>query len=374
MGQDDAPQAAMPNRCHVVNADCLTAYGDSKQSLYGLLHGTSALRAEPVLMADGGESVPMAVRGAYRESSPPRWWDELIAFLKPLTGRGWGTPGRPVYISSSNYGIDGLYALQKSRNPLETRFCTAHGCVEELRTELGLGPLCYAVSHACVSAQLAIELASREVSLGLAERALVISFDFVGPFVAAGFHSLKILNAGFPAPFHAGEIGSIGLGDGAAWVEIAPGHGPFQIAGLSTYNEMFHFTSNEPDGSGFVAVLAPLRSELARCKPWVKGHGTGTIEPGKIEAQAIAAALPGAPLVSWKGGLGHTLGSCAAVELAIALRAIEGGMVPGTLGTKAPYVCDNVVDQPFAASDYDSVLLLCNAFGGAHGAMLLHYE
>ena len=32
-----------------------------------------------------------------------------------------------------------------------------------------------------------------------------------------------------------------------------------------------------------------------------------------------AACFPGAPVVSWKGSLGHTLGSCGLVELAVAL-------------------------------------------------------
>ncbi len=360
--------------CHVKRAECLTAFGGTDETLAGLLAGSIALRPVPALMDDGGEAVPMALRSTFHEQTPPRWWDDLLAFLAPLAGCNWGTPGRPVFFSSSNYGIDGLYALGKSRSASGARFSTPHGCVEELRAALGFGPLCWVLSHACVTAQIAIDRAVAEIQAGLAEKALVLSFDFVGPFVSGGFHSLKILNAGFPAPFHAGEIGSIGLGDGAAWVEISSEPSRFEIAALSTYNEMFHFTSNEPGGSGFRAVLEPMLPVIRQSAPWVKGHGTGTLEPGRIEAAAVGELVPGAPLVSWKGSLGHTLGSCAAVELAVAMRAVETGRAPGTPGSKPPFCTPNIAAESFSTANHNAVLLLCNAFGGAHAAMLLRHD
>jgi len=112
---------------------------------------------------------------------------------------------------------------------------------------------------------------------------------------------------------------------------------------------------------------------LEGCRPWVKGHGTGTLEAGRLEAEAIQRYLPKSPLVSWKGSLGHTLGSCAVVELAIALEAIRQGRIPGTVHSKPPYFADCVAGDTFSGDTFDSVVLTSNAFGGAHAAMLIRH-
>jgi len=81
-------------------------------------------------------------------------------------------------------------------------------------------------------------------------------------------------------------------------------------------------------------------------------------------------------LVSWKGSLGHTLGSCGLVELAIALAAHRGpeGKIPGTVGGASPSFTDTVALEPFASSGFDGAILTSNAFGGAHAAMLLTHD
>ena len=111
------------------------------------------------------------------------------------------------------------------------------------------------------------------------------------------------------------------MGDGAAFAVLTRGRGDFAISGQSLHNEMHHFTANRADGAGFAACLAPLPAALAGRRAWLKGHGTGTLEAGRLEAAALASAFPGSPLVSWKGALGHTLGSCGLVELCLALAA-----------------------------------------------------
>jgi len=339
-----------------------------------LLGGEVALKPMPVLMRDGGDLVPLAIRGDFQEGPSPRWWSDLTQLLAPQAGKWWGGPRRPIYFASSNYGIDGLYSLGKSRLFEDAHLATPHGCVAELCAAMGWGGNHYILSHACVSGQLAIERASQAIRSGAVDESLVVTFDFVGPFVSGGFHALKILNDQFPSPYADREIGSIGLGDGAAYMILSPRKSSFRVGLQNTYNEMFHFTANEPTGSGFKAILAPYREITSKARFWVKGHGTGTLEAGRLEASVIKEFFPESPLVSWKGALGHTLGSCAAVELVLAMKAFEQGRSPGTIGSSAPFFSDRVQAEPFSMGVFDSVLLLSNAFGGAHASLLLHYE
>jgi 3-oxoacyl-(acyl-carrier-protein) synthase len=163
------------------------------------------------------------------------------------------------------------------------------------------------------------------------------------------------------------------LGDGAAFAVLTRDVGELAIAAQSLHNEMFHFTANRPDGAGFAACLAPLVAAAHGCRLWVKGHGTGTLEAGRLEAMAIARIFPQAPLVGWKGSLGHTLGSCGLVELALVAAALRTGRAPGTVGSAAPMMAGNVALEPFATAGYDAVLCASNAFGGAHAALLLRH-
>jgi 3-oxoacyl-(acyl-carrier-protein) synthase len=81
--------------------------------------------------------------------------------------------------------------------------------------------------------------------------------------------------------------------------------------------------------------------------------------------------FPGAPLVGWKGSLGHTLGSCGLVELAIAIESVRSGRTPGTVGAGGPAMEGNVATESFENRGFDGVVCASNAFGGAHAALLL---
>ena len=352
---------------------CVTAHGDARATHAALLRDEVALRPHAVLGRDGGEAVPLAlVPGrAFDESLPPNWLPVLRSLAGPLRDDGWGGPRRPVFVTSSNFGVGSLYAYRRDGDARHLAYGTPHACVDWVAAELGWGGNVTTVSHACVSAHLGLLLATRALAAGLAERALVFSFDFLSPFVAGGFHALKILNAHFPAPYTERPVGAIGLGDGAAFAVLGRERGDFVLSAQALHNEMHHVTANRADGAGFAAALAPIRAALGGRRAWLKGHGTGTLEAGRLECAALTAAFPGAPLVAWKGSLGHTLGSCGLVELALACESVRSGRAPGTVGGAAPAFHPAVAHGSFATGGCDAVVCASNAFGGAHAALLL---
>ncbi len=355
-------------------AACCTALGDAAQSCAGLREGQVALTRTAVPEVENAEQVPLAFIPGEAPANEPRWMPHLRRLVAGLPDAPWGTERFPIFLTSSNYGIEHLYAFSRDREVRHLDWATPHAVTPRFRAAFGWGPHITVLSHACVTGQLGLLLAERAVEQGQADAALVFSFDFLSPFVIGGFHALKILNEGMPAPYRDGEMGSIGLGEGAGAVVISAKPSAFRIQQQAVYNEMHHFTSNAPDGSGFEAVLAACVPEKAQPKIWVKGHGTGTLEAGALEARAVAARFPDAPLMSWKGSIGHTLGSCAVVELALALESMRTGSAPGNVGGQGPYFTDTIQAEAFSVKPYDGALLLSNAFGGAHAAMWITYE
>ena len=364
----------------IAACDCLTPFGNAAATVAALLAGRRALSLTPVLGRDGGDLVPLALRAALDETLPPRWLPDLRQLTASIPAENWGAARTPVIVTSSNFGAGSLHAFTRSHDARHLAHGTPFATVELLRREFGWGEQVHLFSHACVTAHLGLLHAARLLHAGGATRVLVCSFDYVSPFVAGGFHSLKILNGAMPAPFADGATSSIGLGDGAAFAVLSREPAPFRIEAHALYNEMFHFTANRPDGAGFAANAGAIARAARGRRVWIKGHGTGTLDAGRIEAEAFAQAFPGAPLVSWKGSLGHTLGSCGLVELALALAALRGDgsaesvNIPGTVGTSRPCFTDTVALEPFSAAGCDAAILASNAFGGAHAALLLSHD
>ena len=372
----NAPADQLP--AAIEACDCLTPFGDAAATAAALLAGRRALEFTPVLGRDGGDRVPLALTGPMDETLPPRWLPGLRRLAAGIPPAAWGSARAPVIVTSSNFGVGSLYAFTRDHDVRHLAHGTPCATVDLLRCEFGCGEHVHVFSHACITAHLGLAQAARLLHASWADRVLVFSFDFVSPFVAGGFHSLKILNGAMPAPYAVGETGSIGLGDGAAFAVLTRAAAPFRLAAHALYNEMFHFTGNQPDGAGFAACAAAIAATTGGRRVWIKGHGTGTLEAGRLEAEVLARQFPGAPLVSWKGSLGHTLGSCGLVELAVALAALRGAgsgeNIPGTVGGASPSFTDTVALAPFASAGFDGAILTSNAFGGAHAAMLLTHD
>jgi 3-oxoacyl-(acyl-carrier-protein) synthase len=354
--------------------DCLTPFGDATATAAALQAGRRALELTPVLGRDGGDAVPLALISPIDETMPPRWMEPLRKIYATIPAGNWGSAREPLLVTSSNFGVGSLYACSRDTNPAHLAHGTPFAAVERLRREFGWGEQITIFSHACVTAHLGLAHAGRLLHAGMADRVLVFTFDFLSPFVAGGFHSLKILNGLMPAPYAVRETGAIGLGDGAAFAVLTRGEGGFTLRGHALHNEMYHFTNNQPEGAGFIACAGEVARVAAGRRVWVKGHGTGTLEAGRLEAETLAKLFPGAPLVSWKGSLGHTLGSCGLVELAVALAAWRSHLIPGTVGTSGPTFTDTVATENFSNSAFDAAVLTSNAFGGAHAAMLLTHD
>lgn len=365
----------MASRAHVYlhACDCHTPLGDAAATWRALVDGEIALRMKAPL-PDSEDRTPLALTGELGEVDPPRWLAPCLQLLAAAPDRPWGGARYPVVITSSNFGIDQMLAFHQGGPSVCRERATATSAAGLILDELGWGPNRTIISNACVSAQLGLIHAERLLANDLADEALVFSFDFLSHFVVGGFHSLKILNADFPQPYAARETGSIGLGDGAGFALLSRQPSGYRLAAAATHSEFHHMTGNDPTGAGFQAVIAPLAEAAAGRRLWVKGHGTGTLEAGRLEAGTAARFLPGAPIVSWKGSLGHTLGSCGLVELAIARQAFEHNLAPGTVGSQAPFCAENVQADAFSLEPYDGVALLSSAFGGAHASHLLVRE
>lgn len=355
------------------DCECRTPFGSASATREALCQGKIALEPTRMTGIDDEPVLPLALFSPLGTITPPRWLEPCRAIVSELQPRPWGGPRHPVFISSSNFGIEQLLAHYQQANPALKTVATPAMASSAIASACGFGPNYCVVSNACVSAQLALAEAEMMIRSNTADEALVISVDCLSSFVAGGFAALKILNGDPPRPYQVEESGAIGLGEGVTVAVVSGKESDIRLVGTVCHQESYHMTANDPSGAGFDSIARSIQSLAGKRRLWLKGHGTGTLEAGRLEAEAFARAFPESPLVSWKGSLGHTLGSCGLIEMAIAIAALRCGEAPGTSGTSGPYFAPTVTAAAIATDNFDGVALFSSAFGGAHAATLIHH-
>ncbi|MBL9025899.1 MAG: 3-oxoacyl-ACP synthase [Myxococcales bacterium] len=207
-------------------------------------------------------------------------------------------------------------------------------------------------------------------------------YDALGPFVAAGFESLRATASKPASPFRLGRDG-MALGEGAALVALVregeergkPAR--FFVSGFGASTDAVHITAPDRTGGGLAraakAALADSAVDLDDVG-LVSAHATATPYNDAMESRAIRAALDDrAPVVHpMKAQVGHTLGAAGIIESLAAGLAVERGVAPaaageGEIDPDAPARLLEI-SQPFESG---AALKLSAAFGGMNAALVL---
>ncbi|MBJ6748726.1 beta-ketoacyl-[acyl-carrier-protein] synthase family protein [Geomonas anaerohicana] len=240
------------------------------------------------------------------------------------------------------------------------------------------------VNAACASSTLALARAAQLIALGRCEAALVICLDLVSEFVFSGFSALQALSPTRCRPFDRNRDG-LTLGEGGAALLLMSRERARReerkvlgvVAGWGAANDATHITAPARDACGLIQTV---RQALARAGlttdaiAAVSAHGTATPYNDQMEMTALRALFPGRnlPVHSVKGAIGHTLGAAGGIEAALALKCLEAGVLPPTVGLIEPDP-EGVGLVSDAAQDIrgDFVLSTNSGFGGVNAAVIL---
>jgi 3-oxoacyl-[acyl-carrier-protein] synthase II len=143
-----------------------------------------------------------------------------------------------------------------------------------------------------------------------------------------------------PHPFDARRDGLV-VGEGAGAVMLEE-YGPARKRGAPILGEVIGFACNNNGGDlilpNLQGITQTIRLGLKDAKidvgdvDLVSAHATGTKMGDVIEAQAIYEVYGNRPsIVGLKSYMGHTMGSCGAIETIIALYLMEKGLIVPTL-------------------------------------------
>ncbi len=249
---------------------------------------------------------------------------------------------------------------------------------QNLINQFALNALNFTFNTACTSSANALIYATRLLRSGQIKRAIVIGCEFYNELTLSGFSSLELLSKQGLMAFSKQRTGMV-LGEGVGALLLSTQIGAKDklsiIDGYSSC-DTYSLTTTEEDGSHIASVinqaltLAELNSEQIDL---IKVHGTASPASDSAEAQALKNTFKKTPpIFALKPYIGHTLGACGALEIALLIELIEKDFIPAPAYARNIENCllPFVTDQS-SFSSFEHILINHCGFGGNNAALIL---
>ncbi|ABM94286.1 beta-ketoacyl-[acyl-carrier-protein] synthase family protein [Methylibium petroleiphilum] len=290
-----------------------------------------------------------------------------------------------VFLGTSTSGILQTELAYRRRDPAtgalpaDFRYAQTHNTysvVDFTRRVLDLeGPSC-AVSTACSSSAKVFGHAARLIELGVIDAAVVGGVDSLCLTTLYGFNSLELLSDDICRPWDAQRHG-LSLGEAAAFALLERDADTPQawLRGVGESSDGFHMSSPHPQGAGAAEAMQAALAQAGVAPgeiDYLNLHGTATPNNDSAEDLAVCTVFGDRlPCSSTKGATGHTLGAAGGVEAAIAMLALQHGLMPGGLNRRTP---DAALRSRYLDANVEARLRLVasNSFGfGGSNACLV---
>ena len=241
-------------------------------------------------------------------------------------------------------------------------------------------------ASACASSSHALGFAYDQIALGRQDRLIITGAedgDVLGVLPFGVMRALSTSNDPDKAslPFDSRRSGFVGCGGAATIVlesaSAAAQRGARVLAefhGWGQSSDGYHPAAPIPDGSGLSrAIAGALKS--SNFKPnsieYLNAHATGTQIGDLAEIRAIKCVFgesPKFPVSSTKALTGHGLSYAGILELALCIRALSEGFIPGTAGLLKPDPQSKGLNLPKDNLEIGARRFLSNSsgFGGAN--------
>ncbi|MEI8042400.1 MAG: beta-ketoacyl synthase N-terminal-like domain-containing protein [Verrucomicrobiota bacterium] len=242
------------------------------------------------------------------------------------------------------------------------------------------------ITNQCAGGALAIAEAAAAIRAGEADRAVAAGHDApIEPETLLYYHQAGLLSGDELRPFDRRRSGTL-FGEGSASIVLekvsdararqAPVHGEFLGSGCTT--EATGIVAVRPDGDGLGRAIAMALAD-ANLQPdqvgLVVAHGNGTVASDASEAMAIRRIFGDnpPPVTTFKWAIGHTIAASGALDLVLALAALDRGVVPGiaTLECLDPQLAPLPVSREPQEPRSNIAVVLNRGFGGMNVALVV---
>ncbi len=362
----------MKNDVYITAAELVTGYGfGTAPCMDGLFAGRHALRK---ITRFPTEPFGCSLAATIPDYAPPEDRSFLEPVLEFLAGSLIRCPAEAELFFAATLGEADRLENPENRWTADTLFEKA------LKIFHKKGGILY--SGACSSSNIAMARAASMIRNRRIPAALVVACDYVSEFVYSGFASLASMSPEPARPFDRDRRGLV-LGDAAGLLALAseetvekyslPVLG--KVSGWGITTDALHVTAPDTEGRQMARAMRLAMGEA--CVPGdvglVIGHGTGTLFNDEMEIRAVNTVFPeGVPLVSTKGGTGHTLAAAGMIQAVAALEVLKRRAVFPQTNLQVPASgAEFLVSEEVRPLEKPRILSLNAGFGGCNAVLML---
>ena len=270
---------------------------------------------------------------------------------------------------------DSVYEYK--RKPYSSAKKSIDSFAEEIVQELQLCHFSMTISTACTSSVNALLEARNLINSGVCDYAIVVGIEIYSQMMSDGFSSMKLLSGDLQRPFDTARDGLV-LGEALAAVLIGKENSPWSLRGGYSNCNSLNITSVSPSGEEYAQVMQEAMS-LSHVDTHditaLKAHATATLANDMSEIYAIKKVFdPTLVFTAIKPYVGHTLGACGILELAIFMACIDDGFLPKTLNHNKSIIKDYIPLQKHQNCSLGIFMLNYFGFGGNNTSIIIQKE
>ena len=274
-----------------------------------------------------------------------------------------------------NAVIDTVY--DQENKPYYSEKKSIDSFAQEIAQELGLNSFTMTINTACTSSANAMIEARNLIYAGVVDYAIVLGVEIFSQTMSNGFSSMRLLSLESQKPFDTKRDGLV-LGEAIAAVLIGKEKSSWSLRGGYSNCNSFNITSVGADGEEYAEVMqeAMRLSEVSVDEICVlKAHATSTQANDLSEINAIKKLFSSdLTFTGLKPYLGHTLGACGVLELALFISCIDEGFIPKTLNHSESIIAEYVPLQEHKRCESGIFMLNYFGFGGNNTSLIIEKE
>lgn len=248
---------------------------------------------------------------------------------------------------------------------------------KDVSKELGLNGFTMTINTACTSSANALLEATNLVDTGIYKYVVVVGLEIFSFMMSSGFNAMQLLNKGGIKPFDKEREGTV-LGEGLGAFLVGKKGSKWRVKGGYSNCDAANITALSPQGDEVVNVMQSAL-ELSGVKAEeitaLKAHATGTPSNDLSEINALSRVFDEKlAFTALKPYIGHTIGACGVLELAIFMACVDDGFIPKTLHCSDPL---NPLYTPLQEhKECHSGIFMLNyfGFGGNNTSLILEKE
>ncbi|MCW8838445.1 MAG: beta-ketoacyl synthase N-terminal-like domain-containing protein [Thiovulaceae bacterium] len=258
----------------------------------------------------------------------------------PSTALIIGTALADMYIIESI--ADSVYENEKK--PYKSEKTSIDTYAKKLSKKFGLNDFTMTINTACTSSANGILEGSNLIKAGIVDSVIVLGIEIYSPMMSSGFSAMNLLSLNKQRPFEDSRDGLV-LGEALAGIVLSKEKSKHELLGGYSNCNASSITGVSESGEEYIEVMkkALINSQTcAKSLSAIKTHATSTHASDLSEMNAMDDMFEKKPtLCALKPYVGHTIGACGTLELAIFLSCIDDGFIPKLPSKRKNTQCEN---------------------------------